>query len=157
MAERRGYLVIALGGLVISGLLAALATYLAALLIAVIVGILRDSAYSSAGLMLAAPFYLAAAVLPFWAIRLYWSALTGVSDVERWRRSGWSLLRWAVRIYLGLAAVIVLAAWPGINASIASGLSIAAGLAAMAGVGLLAATPLIALLLSSLPSTRGRT
>lgn len=151
--EGRRYLLIALWGLVVAGLFSALAAYLAALLVSVLVDTARDARYSMGPLIYAAPFYLAAAAMPFWGVKVFWQVLcVSWSDLDQralLRRSGIRLLTWSSLIYLGLALVIVVMTAPGTDRSIVSGLSV------MAGIGLFAVTPLILLLTLRSPIGRG--
>lgn len=144
MAQRRGYLLVALWGLVVAGLFAALAAYLAVFLVLVLWGMLRDPANFNLGAVVLGPFFLVAAVLPFWAVNLFWQVLemqpANTAQRTVLRRSGLRLLRWTFGIYLCLVLAMVGLAWPDLRAEqlIAP--------AAFAGIGLFATLPLILLL-----------
>jgi len=139
----RAYLLVALFGLVLAVLLSALAAYLSVLLVWVLVEMLWNDDYSFGVLFLAAPFYLAAAAMPFWGVLLFWSVLCGpvdAADRRGLRRSGWRLLSWSFGIFLALTGVILAISWPDIDDEMLSGIAL------MAGTGLFAVTPLLILL-----------
>ena len=150
--KRRGYLIAALWGLVVAGLLAALALYLTIVLVVVVWGYFRDPGTLSGGFIWVVPFLFLAALMPFWGINVFWSVLElqPVHTAHRAavRRSAVRLLRWTLAIYLGLVLVILGISWPEI------GFEQVYVLAIFAGIGLFATLPLIFLLAGRSPIGR---
>ena len=148
MAERRGWLLVALLGLVIAGLLSLVALYLAVLLIWVLVEMVANDRYWFLPLFLAAPIFLSAAAMPFWGVRVFWAVMAGSVERTVLRRSALRLVVWSAVIFCALSIVLTVITWRDLDADFF------ASLALMGGVGSVAVAPLVALLVMRSPIGR---